>query len=452
MKQLFFCILLITAACSAGAQLVVQAGAGITTTGNAVVTLYNTDLLNNGTINQAAGTGKFIFTGTDNATITGSSTPTFDVLEIAKTGGGRLMLSQGINISGAVSFTSGLLDLNTKNIILQPAALLTGESEASRITAPAGGYVEITQTLNAPAAVNPGNLGAIITSAQNLGSTTIRRGHVPQSSPQMQGSISRYYDILPTNNSNLNATLRIKYLDAELNTQAEAGLNQWSTFDNLNWLNRGYTTRDVSANYVEKTGLLSFSRWSLSSFGVVVPVLFSQFSIACRNEQPYLAWSTTQEQGSSRFSVERSTDGIVWQSIATIAAAGNSNTERNYSYSDITAKSSSLYRIMQYDLDGHFSATAIIRSSCNIATTEIVNVYPNPVQDKLWVSIATVHADQISIRIMDGKGSLLLNKTAAVTSGNNLLPLTMTGFAKGNYILVLNRSSGTSQSFKIIKQ
>jgi hypothetical protein len=452
MKQFIICLLFMIATHCVHAQLVVQSGAGITTTGNAVVTLYNTDLLNNGTINQAAGTGRFIFNGTANSTITGSSTPTFDVLEIAKTGGGRLMLSQGINISGAVSFTSGLLDLNTKNIILQPTALLTGESEASRITAPAGGYVEITQTLNAPSAANPGNLGAIITSAQNLGSTTIRRGHVSQSSPQMQSSISRYYDILPTNNSNLNATLRLKYLDAELNTQAEPGLNQWSTFDNLNWLNRGYTTRDASTNYVEKTGILSFSRWSLSSFGVVVPVVFSQFSIECRNEQPYLAWSTTQEQGSSHFNVERSADGIVWQSIATISAAGNSNTERNYSYTDITSKSGSLYRIMQYDLDGHFSATAIIRSSCNVAAADVVNVYPNPVQDKLWVSIATAHADQVSIRIMDAKGALLLNKTSAVSSGNNLLPLMMTGFAKGNYVLVLNWSSGASQSFKIIKQ
>lgn len=452
MKQLTISLFFIMAACSAGAQLVVQSGGSITTTGNAVVTLYNTDLLNNGTINQAAGTGKFLFNGDGNATIAGSSAPIFDVLEVAKTGGGRLALAQGINVSGAVSFTSGLLDLSGKNMMLQAAAVLAGENEISRIVAPAGGYVEITQVLNAPAAANPGNLGAVITSAQNLGSTTIRRGHVAQSSPQMQSSISRYYDILPANNTNLNATLRIKYFDAELNTQSEAALSQWATFDNLNWLNRGYTTRDAAANYVEKTGLSGFSRWSLSSFGVVVPVVFSKFSISCRNDQPYLAWSTAQEQGSSRFDVERSADGIAWQSIATIPAAGSSNTERNYSYTDITAKSGSLYRIMQYDLDGRFSATAIIRSSCNAAAADLVNVYPNPVQDKLWVSIATAHEDKVSIRIMDSKGALLMNKAASISAGNNLLPLMITGFAKGNYLLLLNWSNGTSQSFKIIKQ
>ena len=47
---------------------------------------------------------------------------------------------------------------------MQPTALLNGESETSSITGATGGYVEITNTLNASSSLNPGNLGAILSS------------------------------------------------------------------------------------------------------------------------------------------------------------------------------------------------------------------------------------------------------------------------------------------------
>jgi hypothetical protein len=61
-----------------------------------------------------------------------------------------------------------LLDLNNNNILLDPGANLAGESENTRIIGANGGFVEITQNLNAPLAANPGNLGTAVTSTANL--------------------------------------------------------------------------------------------------------------------------------------------------------------------------------------------------------------------------------------------------------------------------------------------
>jgi hypothetical protein len=58
MKKIIF-LFAIAFTCKANAQLVLQSGASIITTGNAQITLLNTDLQNNGTINQASGTGSF---------------------------------------------------------------------------------------------------------------------------------------------------------------------------------------------------------------------------------------------------------------------------------------------------------------------------------------------------------------------------------------------------------
>jgi Secretion system C-terminal sorting domain len=124
--------------------------------------------------------------------------------------------------------------------------------------------VEITQTLDAPLSVNPGNLGAIITSAQNFGSTVIRRGHQVQTIGN-QLTVKRYFDIIPANNLSLNATLRFIYFDSEMNGFDENSVVIWKSQDNINWNEMGFDSRSTTTNYIEKTGIADFSRWTLSS-------------------------------------------------------------------------------------------------------------------------------------------------------------------------------------------
>jgi hypothetical protein len=86
----------------------------------------------------------------------------------------------------------------------------------------------------------------------------------------MASAIHRYYDITPANNAGLNASFRFHYFDAELNNQAENALVMFRSADGgSNWSNESFTTRDINLNYVEKTGVNSFSRWALASPGVI---------------------------------------------------------------------------------------------------------------------------------------------------------------------------------------
>ena len=143
----------------------IQAGAIFKITGDELVSLKDMNLDNDGVINLSPGDGTIRFSGSQNNTITGISAPTFDILDTAKTGGGKLSLGRNINIGSSINFISGLIDLNNYNILLQPNALLNAESESSHITGTNGGYVEISKTLNSPSAANPGNLGAVISSS-----------------------------------------------------------------------------------------------------------------------------------------------------------------------------------------------------------------------------------------------------------------------------------------------
>ena len=448
MKQIFFAGFLF-ASFQLKAQLVITPGAELFMSGNAQLTLSNNDLVNNGSF--VAGNGTVSFTGNTSSSISGSQPVQFYELTINKTTGTSVLLQRMIGITQKISFTAGFLNLNGFDADLGTTGILNGELEASRIIGSNGGQVLFSTTLNNPFSANPGNLGAIITSGQNLGNVIIKRGHQSQLNGYGNGnSLLRYFDILPVNNSALDATLRLNYFDGELNGLTASNLVLWKSTNNTLWTNEGFTSRNTTTNYVEKTGINSFSRWTLSSPGNALPVLFTFINLKCEGNKILLNWKTAQEQNSSYFNIERSMDGIKWTVISKLPAAGNSNSERSYLFTDNNPVENSYYRIAQYDINGSTKYTSILRSSCN--SVDIFNVWPNPVTDMININITAGNQSMATISVFDRKGALVKKQTETLLSGNNLLNVYFKGLAAGHYQLSVEWNNGQMhKSVSVIK-
>jgi hypothetical protein len=382
-KKIFFAAYLLC--CNAAfAQLTINAGSQLKIAGNVSVVLANTSLVNNGNCNNT--TGRFIFTGTAPNTISGSNVIQMQELEIAKAGGAVLSLQQHLGVGGKIVFTSSNIDITNYNIDLATTGMLEGETELSRITASANGQVWSSAVLNAPSGENPGNVGAMITSAQNLGTVVIKRGHRSQTNVYGNGSsILRYYDISPGNNTALNATLRFHYFDAELNSLPEANLALWRSTNNQQWTNEMFTSKDASANWVEKNNISSFSRWTLSTIFNPLPVQLLRWNGSSVNCKAELIWETASEQSSSHFEIEHSQDGLTFTKVAEVTAAGNSTTLQRYRYSMAIAQGDHQFRLRMVDKDGHFRLSSMLhlRSEC---TSDSYVLYPNPVQSSFRIT------------------------------------------------------------------
>lgn len=454
MKKVFTFIIIVSSCMDVAAQNVfkVQPGAVIKTSGGALITLQNMNLDNDGTISQSVGEGKFLFTGAADNTISGTGTILFDVLEIGKTGTAKISLQRNFQVGSGIIFTSGLIDLNINNILLQPAALLNGESETSRITGTTGGYIEIINTLNAPSVANPGNLGAMITSAQNMGSTTIRRGHKSQINGYGDGNtIYRYYDITPANNTALNATLRLNYFDAELNSLNENTITLWKSGNNTTWFNQGFDTRNTSTNYVEKTGITGFSRWTLTTPLNPLPLSWGSFNTQCINNSTKISWQTFHESNTRLFTVQHTNDGTNWNDLTTLPAAGNSSATLYYTYTHLQSNiNTNYYRIIEQDIDGRKTYSPVLKNDCG--GKEIFFVYPNPAQNNLWVSLQTEKSGTVTLQMFDSKGSLVKQQTENIQSGNNLLGIQLNNLASGIYSLVVRYTDGKVKVVKVQKQ
>ena len=453
----FYCMkrklmsLLLLSSYTISAQLTITPGAQFSILSDTKLTLQNTDLINNGNF-LAATTSPVSFTGNASSFIGGDQAILFFKLEINKTGNQTVSLQKTISVVSNVFFTSGFLNLNGFDLDLETTGRLAGEQENSRVVGSNGGNVIFSTNLDMPTNFNPANLGIFITSGQNLGNVTIRRGH--QSQPNIPGSgrsVLRYYDILPGNNTDLNATLRLNYFDGELNGIEESSLVLFKSNDGANWLNQGFTSKDPHANFVERTGIGSFSKWTLSNDNNPLPVRFILFNAICQSNNVLLTWKTAQEQNSGHFNIERSVDAINWTVIGNLPAAGNSNIETSYSFSDNSSSGRVFYRIAEIGIDGRAHYTGILLSNCS--SPDVFRVWPNPVRDILSINIVANSQSDAMIKIFDSKGSLVKIQRATILQGINQLSVGMQSMANGVYSLSIYWNNGQSKkTMQILKQ
>src|ERR1700748_3116722 len=153
-------------------NVTITPGASLVLDGQALLTIQDGGLTNNGSF--LPGTGTVVFSGTaaaGSSFIGGTGATIFSNLTINKSLN-DVLLNSNIVVNGTLTMQAGNLQLNNYTIDLgSGGGAIAGENNNARITGLTGGAITKTLTLNAPAAVNPGNMGLEITSTANMGST-----------------------------------------------------------------------------------------------------------------------------------------------------------------------------------------------------------------------------------------------------------------------------------------
>lgn len=244
------------------ASLRVAQGTNIVADGNVKIILNDASLVNNGSFIAGGSTVLFTGSATRQTMVIGGSSPTaFYNLSINRPFE-QLQLENDISVSGTLNFTAGNLELNNRRLELGYTGVIVGENINARIMGAKGGVVIANAVLNAPARVNPGNIGVELTSAVNLGATVITRGHVQQVNARGQSGINRYYDI-QTANSNAPVSVRFFYLQPEVGDLNESELVLWSGDAFKGWSAAGKEYGDVSMDWVSKNNLGQVNKFTL---------------------------------------------------------------------------------------------------------------------------------------------------------------------------------------------
>ncbi len=114
-----------------------------------------------------------------------------------------------------------------------------------------------------------------------------------------------------------------------------------------------------------------------------LPLSWESFSARTEGaKRVRLDWSTSREEETSHFLVERTSDLTHWASLSRSPAGGRSGNLDYLAYDESPLSGTSYYRIRQVDLDGAFTFSPI--RQINISTDKFI-VFPNPASD--WINV-----------------------------------------------------------------
>jgi hypothetical protein len=101
-----------------------------------------------------------------------------------------------------------------------------------------------------------------------------------------------------------------------------------------------------------------------------------------------------------------------------------------------------------------FSYAGVITSVNNIAKNDAhIFISPNPVTNVCYIDFENVKNSELSLKIMNIVGQTVLNKTIAVNSNEQTLPLDISDFAKGIYFAQINSADNSiNKSIKFVMQ
>ncbi len=144
--------------------------------------------------------------------------------------------------------------------------------------------------------------------------------------------------------------------------------------------------------------------------GIILPVTWSSIAVSESREGPLLQWSTSYEKDSDQFEIERLNPSTnKFEKVGEIEAAGYSTKEVNYEFTDSRYITNNLiyYRIKQIDYNGEFSFSEIVSIKIDDTDNEVINVYPNPVNNSLYIDASNEYLENVStIKIYNMLGAL----------------------------------------------
>jgi|GEM_PF-6560861 len=166
----------------------------------------------------------------------------------------------------------------------------------------------------------------------------------------------------------------------------------------------------------------------------VLPLKLVSFKIRETSAGNLLYWQTSNEINTASFMIEKSNDGIHYETIGKIAASGLA-TNNSYNFTDNSAVNpNTFYRLRITDTDGKISYSDVIKISNGSAQS--MNVYPSPAKD--IIHIVTGIKGQVSIYNTEGK----LVLTQQLAAGNTIIDVSK--LSNGVYYI---KQSGQKASF-----
>ena len=163
-----------------------------------------------------------------------------------------------------------------------------------------------------------------------------------------------------------------------------------------------------------------------------------------------IEWKTGSEINNQYFEIQKSADGRNFSGMDTVSGAGNSNTHKNYSFTDNNPEAGkTYYRLKQVDFDGSVNYSWIVSVQVNAINN--LMVFPNPVEDELKFSITALKQTTVYVIIKDELGRERMTREYHVSKEDVRFAIDVSELAEGMYLLqIFSADDKTSLTEKFV--
>lgn len=181
----------------------------------------------------------------------------------------------------------------------------------------------------------------------------------------------------------------------------------------------------------------NFSLSTINFTSAILPVELVSFTAQAQEKYVLLKWETSSEENNDYFEIERSIDGLTFESIGKVTGNGTTAITNNYAFLDqFPSRGTNYYRLRQVDFDGRYEYSDIRLVNFS-GKTEQFSLAPNPTQDEvhlywqwasnseeeLWAEVYDLYGNRIRRYQLQAKSKEKMISLSDLPAGTYLVQL-----------------------------
>ncbi len=183
-----------------------------------------------------------------------------------------------------------------------------------------------------------------------------------------------------------------------------------------------------------------------------LPIELISFDAIMNGKQVDVSWTTATESNNDYYTIEKSKNGVDFEYVSTVDAAGNSLSLINYKDIDYKPYSGiSYYRLKQTDFNGTSTYSKIVAVNYSIGD-DGMTVFPNPSEGDINLNFTGLENKDVLVVIRDINGKEWFSKVMVVVENQQLVAVDPEQkLPAGTYLIVASSDNKLYSQKLIIK-